>query len=109
MASEFELLLVVVAAALIGITLVFLFFGEIGPRWWKDFMHRYQRWNFGAAAPIMQINPYRPITEALNENSDKFPPVKKRIKNAFLQRAIFYLVGIVIGIILVALASAFKW
>jgi hypothetical protein len=97
-----SLILIAVVLALIGIGSAFSS-DNFGPQWWKTLMHRYERWAFGDAAPIMPIDPYKPISQALNESSDHFPPAKKRLENAFLQRGLFYLIGIVIGIILISL------
>jgi hypothetical protein len=109
MTSNVEWLLFVLGAAIAGVFLVLLLFGEIGPQWWKTLMHRYQRWNFGDASPILPIDPYKPISEALSESPDKFPPVKERLKNSFSQLALFWAIGIALGILLIALASALKW
>lgn len=46
-------------------------------------MHRYQRWNFKDAAPILPLDPYKPAKETFDVDPGTTPPPDRRVGNAF--------------------------
>jgi len=86
------------------ILLVLILLGRIGPKWLKDLMHRYRQWSFGAAAPIMPIDPDKPPSEWWSKDaSNSFPPLQDRVKNSLLQLAITCCVAIAIAIVVMVI------
>lgn len=98
-----KLWLWILGIAALSVPAVLVFYGEIGPRWLRDLMRRYQRWNWGDASPLLPLDPYKPASEILNEQDDPPPPLRRRVKNSFLQWAIAWGIGILIAIILFGL------
>jgi hypothetical protein len=95
----------IIGVAVVGILLVLLIYGEIGPRWLRNLMRRYQKWNWTDAAPVLPIDPYKPASEIFDEKESSIPLPQKRVKNALLQWAIAWAVGILIAIILFTVLS----
>ena|SRR6266513_2273284 len=68
----------------VGVLIILLLAGLIGPLWLKEKMRRQVRWYWRDASPFMPMDPYKPPSEALKEGFNNFWPTKQRIRNNLL-------------------------
>ena len=84
----------------VGFLALLVVLALIQPRWLKDFVRRvndFERWTYGDAAPLMPMDPYKPLSEAFDEH--QFPPFKERMKNASKLLAIEWAIAITIAVL----------
>jgi len=65
----------------VGVLVLLLFSGLIGPKWLKEKMRRQVLWSWRDASLFMPMDPYKPIGQALKEGIDNFNPTKERFRN----------------------------
>jgi len=73
--------LILLLMTVVGTVVVLLATGLIGPKWLKDKARRQIRWQWGPSSPLLPMDPYKPIGEALSQKESDFGSMKERVRN----------------------------
>lgn len=87
----------------VGVLIILLLAGLIGPQWLKERMRRQVRWFWRDASVFMPTDPYKRPGEALKEGLHNFWPTKERLRNNFIIAfgQIFMFLGVLaLGVVL---------
>lgn len=86
--------------------LVSVYYGLIGPKWLREPMRRFTKWEFYGTSLFFPLDPYKPLPQALREGVRNFFPTRERAKQ-WLFFGLFELAVIIMLTITMVVSLAF--
>lgn len=94
--------------SLVALAFLLVALGYLGPKRFREWLRKLNRWFVCESAPIFPVEPYEPISESAKSGIRQFFPSKKRLRNS-LRLVMFVLLFVVfamaISLMLVAMSG----